>query len=561
LKPFTVAILADTHIRTDPHDPQAGYPSDALHNERARRAVALARARGPAFTVHLGDVTHTLPGLSTHEPAQQQARAILDELGGPLYVAPGNHDVGDKPDSHATAPRSDDRGREVFRRFWGPTWRSWDHGGCHFATLDTAVMNTTSDAEREQRTWLEADLRGHERIFLFLHYPPFILRSDEPAHYDNLAEPARSWLLDLARRRGVEAVFAGHVHNVFFGRHAGVRLYSLPSTAFVRPEYAELFAVAPADENGRNDMAKLGLALLHVQEQGHRIEVVRSALSHEAWSQSPRPSPLGVWFRGGWARTVDLPCGDLDEFGRKQARNDYPLLALLDLGMTRIRLPLSDLGDPDSGRRIEELGALGVRLLVFSVGAPRRAEVDRVRENAERIGLWEVILPASRAGEVLADLAELPGPIALSLVESEPAGDGYFSHFPDQGFLPDRPLPRWVAGLPASVTHLSFRIPWGAPIAAGVGAARAVAAAQGRRAVCHVQMPRGDEHRMGDDDEAVTRVALRALSAAEAYPECQIYLDTFEDKDRGYFPRHGLIDRRGNPRAAATALRAAVVKS
>ena len=32
-------------------------------------------------------------------------------------------------------------------------------------------------------------------------------------------------------------------------------------------------------------------------------------------------------------------------------------------------------------------------------------------------------------------------------------------------------------------------------------------------------------------------------------------LDTFMDIDRGYFARHGLVDRRNNPRPAATVLR------
>lgn len=560
MKPFTVAILADTHIRTEPRDPQASYPSDALHNARARRAVALARQRSPAFTVHLGDVTHTIPGLPTHGAAQAQARLILGELGGPLFVAPGNHDVGDKPDSHATAPRADERGRDTFRRHWGPTWRSWDHDGCHFVTLDTAVLNTGSDAEQEQREWLEADLRDRERTFLFMHYPAFVFRADEPAHYDNVAEPARAWLLALLQQHRVEAVFAGHVHNVFLGRRSTTRLYTLPSTAFVRPEYSELFAVAPADENGRNDEPKLGLAMLHVDERGHRVEFVRSALGDAAWERAPRASPLGVWLRGGWARAVDLPCGDLDEFVCKRARNDYPLLALLDLGIRRVRIPLMELEDPAARERAADMRAFGIELLAFSPGIPGPRERALLQANVDLVASWEVIVPPSRLEGALAGLGDVPVPIALSRFDVEPLGEGYFSHFPEQGFLPDDPL-KDAADLHPAITHLVFRVPAGEPIAGGVAAAQQAAAAVDKLAVCHVQTPRGDERCVGDDDLAVAKTAVEALQAAESFPGSQVYLDTFEDKDRGYYPRHGLIDRRGNPREAARALREALVSA
>ena len=47
---------------------------------------------------------------------------------------------------------------------------------------------------------------------------------------------------------------------------------------------------------------------------------------------------------------------------------------------------------------------------------------------------------------------------------------------------------------------------------------------------------------------------VEALKAARAYPDAAIFLDTFMDHDRGYYPRHGLIDRRFDPRPALYAL-------
>jgi hypothetical protein len=46
-----------------------------------------------------------------------------------------------------------------------------------------------------------------------------------------------------------------------------------------------------------------------------------------------------------------------------------------------------------------------------------------------------------------------------------------------------------------------------------------------------------------------------ALLAATALPEVTVLLDGLLDKDRGYHPRPGLLDRRCNPRPAAMVLR------
>jgi hypothetical protein len=42
--------------------------------------------------------------------------------------------------------------------------------------------------------------------------------------------------------------------------------------------------------------------------------------------------------------------------------------------------------------------------------------------------------------------------------------------------------------------------------------------------------------------------------AAYSQPRTRVFLDTFMDLDRGYFPRHGLYDRRWNPRKGAHVL-------
>jgi len=328
-----------------------------------------------------------------------------------------------------------------------------------------------------------------------------------------------------------------------------VEIYCVPAVAFTRPEYAEMFPVGPAEENGRNDSAKLGFTILHIDAKGHRVEVVRLA-------QDPLPppvlSPLGIWLRGGWAREVDLPCGDLDEFSRKLARNDWPLLALDEMGIRRIRVPAADLDHP----RTADLEAWGFRFLPFSVGVPTGPDHDRLERHRRAIDAHEVVTYSEKMKDTLDVVARSPIPVALSLYDpGEPDANGYFSHFPFQGFRLDGIAVTALPQLPGSVSRLVFRIPPEVEVAEGMTRAEGIARGLGVGALCHVELPRAGEAHLQADDAAVSSRAAAALKAAVRSPETPIYLDTLEDKDRGYFPRVGLIDRRSNPRSAVAVLR------
>jgi hypothetical protein len=561
MQPLQVAILADTHIRSTPEDPQACYPSDGLMNARARRVVELIRARDPDLAVHLGDVTHTLPALSAHGPTQRQARELLWSLDCAMMVAPGNHDVGDKPSSRASAARADRAAHDAFILTWGPPWMSLDHGGCRFITLDSPIMDTGDPMEAEQWTWLEDQLTEAQRSFVFLHYPPFLLHPDEPAHYDNLGLVARRRLLSLLAAHRVEAVFAGHVHNFFHHRHQGTEHWLLPSTAFVRPEYSELFPVPPLAENGRDDPDKIGFAMLHVDPEGHRLEWVCPARVAGDRSEPPAPSPVGVWLRGGWARTVDLPAGDLDPFDRKRARNDWTELALMDLGLHHLRVQLADLDDPELGPRLRDLAAQGYAIQVASLGPPSHGDLAILDRHHSQLDCWELILPPSWEPRDLASLARCPLPVALSVVDpGAPGPGGYHSHFPEQGFTVDSVAFERLRSMvgdapPRALRWLAFRVPHDQPIWPTALRAHALADSMGLEALCHVELARGSEREPPSDLHAASRRAAEASLVAAAQPRLRVMLDGLTSKDRGYHPRPGLLDRRCNPLPPARVLR------
>src|SRR5690606_29363405 len=106
------------------------------------------------------------------------------------------------------------------------------------------------------------------------------------------------------------------------------------------------------------------------------------------------------------------------EFARKRARNDYPLLALWEMGIGRLRVPLDDLMDEGTAERMAALAQQGARFTVFVFGWPRAREVQRLAQHRGLLHAVEVVLRwplASDCAERVEALREASGlPVHLS---------------------------------------------------------------------------------------------------------------------------------------------------
>lgn len=552
-----VALVSDTHVRPPYDDGQQAFASDASHNARNEVVAEAVRALAPDVLVHLGDVVHPIPTLPAHADALQIAHGLYAGLGCPLLVVPGNHDVGDKRGS-ASAPEQAAAARDAFEATWGPVYRSLEVDGVRLVVVDGGLLGGDGPRALAQRAWLEQTLAAGGRTFVFTHYPPYLCDPDEHEHYDNLPPRVRGWLLDLLADAGVEALFSGHVHRFFYNRYRGVDLYTLPSVAFARPEYAALRPVPPVDaEHGRDDTEQLGWASLTITDRDHRLDL------HPPFSRAPgppaRPQPLGTWLRHRLGRRSELPLGDLDALTRKVARDDRDLVQVLDLGLTAVRVPLADLDDADVRARVAWLARQGVATHLFTAGLPTAGQTALHRAYGA-FAPWEVVCRPADHAALRQALSAWTGP-ALTLGRigrSLQAEGSYFSHFPGVGFDPDDPAvaPLIEAAAPGAVEAVAFRIADGAPIAERVARAVAQAEALGVRATCHVELPFGAEDRCQDDDDLVVERVQAAATAAETHPGARVFVDLLRDKDRGYWPRHGLVDPADRPRPAYLALKA-----
>lgn len=583
---FSFAIVGDTHVKPTSGDQSAPWKVNEKATARARFIAREMARYEPRFIIHLGDLVHPVPELATFPEAVALTKDVFRQHHNRMHVLPGNHDIGDKPSRVMPAKSVRESWIRIHEENYGPSWRSFDEDGIRFVLLNNPLLNSGLALEAQQDAWLEETLASAQglRVFVFMHYPLYLLDAAEPSTYDNIDEPARSRLLERLQRHKVEAVFAGHVHNIFYHRQATTEFYVMMATSFVRQDYSEMFRIEAVHENGRDDAEKLGFAIVDVHSDGHVVHYLRShgeELTPEAAAlpiakrttdllAHPKKhggAPIGVFMRHPWAETVTLPQnGPMDEFVRKEARNDYQVAALWRLGVRHLRVPASDLHAPASRSRMLDLCANGHRFTVSGFGIPADQQRETVLDAASRgvIDRYELVLPfdemAARAADIVSFRRELGRPVILAPVASsadEAKVGSKIELFVSHGFGPHRFAD--IDGLLAAgvqVDGFVIRVGLDADLAALARDLDAWGAARGLAMDLHLRIAANNPAANVRDDAAILRAVAELYACALAYPRVTMLADPFMDIDRGYFVRHGLIDRRCNLRPAGLAVEA-----
>lgn len=576
-KLFSYAVIADTHVNHGEKETNSVYPVNALHNGRLRHVVRDINSRpNLEFVIHLGDLVHPVPALpDLFSQASACYKDIMAELNYPVHVIPGNHDIGDKPSDWTPAVCVNDEFLDLYREQFGADYSAFNHDGIHFILLNASIINSDLACEQEQKTWLEDYFKAHAggRFFVNIHYPAFLAERNEASHYDNIDEPGRTWLLDLLEKNKVEALFSAHTHNFWYHRHEGIDFYYALSTACVRQDYSEIVRVPPMDdmEGGRNDQPKHGYYLVHVHENRHVVEVVRTygeliepdvEVSTPAQTfdslhplQNPRAC-LGFDMRQDWMDLVQVPpSGGPDEFNRKAARNDYPLMNMWEMGIRRLRIPRIDLQNAYRRDRLRALCDQGHEFVLYTFGIPEPAFLKMLAQNADLISAWEITFPWSELENIASQIAplrtEMNIPIYLSKLrgKEEHEGDGAkFVHAINHGFVVGETDQIHEVAKLSGVDGVVFRVASDAPVWENVIAAGEICdAAKIAGSLITRMSPINPAEFRKDDLWTANRVG-EAMVAAMTQKNIHVIIDTLADIDRGYFRRNGVVDRLYNPR-------------
>ena len=559
-------ILADTHYMLNPDRPQVEFPSRRLQSARAERALALAAALEGAFVIHLGDLLQEAPESVDFEQAMGEALAQMERYGlRPKHVA-GNQDIGDKPDPTMPTNPVTPQSLERYHRLFGPSWYSWDQAGLHFIVLNSQVLNTDLPARFEQRQWLEADLAAHsdKRIFVFLHLSPFLKEPGEPylGHYDNIAQPDRRWLIELLNRYSIELVCSGHSHFSFFNRLEQTRHLVVVSTSFTRPGFSELFSAPPPPDQGRDDAPKLGFYLMRVQDEGTRAHFIRTggnsdpldpaSQDRHLLTRLPRDlpqSPLGVVLRHPLTHAVEVPLA-WPSAVRQPVRNDYPLLACLEMGLRHASLPGADLADPLQAERLALLRDEGVQLTASWLWSGQPGLAETVQQHRTQLDYLELQLPGTPWPDeaCLREIRRCRADAGLSITLS--------------AIIPGEPIP----GKQLRRTRRGYRL----HELAGLDNHLSESATFIDRVLCRLPIDANPWDEMAaalslppltsigaidwiiefaaQDEALQLRRAAEAIFSAARFPHSRLFLEPLIDQDRTMDVTFGLLDRLCNPR-------------
>ncbi len=209
---FTFIHVTDTHLPSHYYWGDEEVYTDSTELEDFRAVIDDINIINPEFVLHTGDLINDGELEALGIPSISRSKKILHELNVPLFIVPGNHDLG----GWDAAPAPDGTARRTWWKYFG--WKYLDHtpsgtvktqnysfnyGNAHFTGLESYInydgwrynIYGYKGFTDEQLDWLDRDLAASQNAELrVLFY-----------HYDFEND------LDLSAL-DVDAAFWGHIH-------------------------------------------------------------------------------------------------------------------------------------------------------------------------------------------------------------------------------------------------------------------------------------------------------------------------------------------------------------
>ncbi|KAH9283597.1 Serine/threonine-protein phosphatase CPPED1 [Echinococcus granulosus] len=214
---FTFVQLADPQLALlerygEKRDPPYKWDRELALVDRAISAINRLSSK-PKFVIICGDLVDAEPGRSERQDQISDLKSSLAKISPdiPIFVLPGNHDIGNSPSPADIGDYTSYWGDDYFT-FWCGKVKNivvnsqlyFDHSSCQaeFSAQDGWLDNELSTSENENA----------ENILIFQHIPPFKKSPSEEDDYFNLPISVREDLLNRYYKAGVRYLFSGHLH-------------------------------------------------------------------------------------------------------------------------------------------------------------------------------------------------------------------------------------------------------------------------------------------------------------------------------------------------------------
>lgn len=228
-KPIVIVQIADAQLGFDAavkgQQPGAEYVNDLTFEVECLKAtVAKVNELKPDMVVFSGDQVH-LPYDAEQWEAFMQGIADIDPSIEQYHI-PGNHD-------HILKDGTADP-QDFIRRF-GSDRFAVKKKNVNVVGVNTSLIYFNSVLEQDQMVWLEETLEATEEgdvTLIFGHHPFFCENIDEEDSHVQIPRYKRYQYFEYFRSKGVDAVFAGHLHDNRAGEYEGIPMLTTTSSGY-----------------------------------------------------------------------------------------------------------------------------------------------------------------------------------------------------------------------------------------------------------------------------------------------------------------------------------------
>ena len=228
-KTFTVVQIADAQLGFDAavkgSKPGAEYVNDLTFEVECLKAtVAKVNELKPDAIVFTGDQVHLPYNIEQWDAFMQIIAGIDPSI--KVYHLPGNHD-------HILRDGTADPA-DFIERF-GSDHFAAKEGKVNLIGLNTSLIYFNSELEPGQVQWLETALAKTKKgdvTLVFGHHPFFCENIDEDDTHVQIPKAKRYQYFDLFMENGVDAVFAGHLHDNRAAEYEGIPMLTTTSSGY-----------------------------------------------------------------------------------------------------------------------------------------------------------------------------------------------------------------------------------------------------------------------------------------------------------------------------------------
>ena len=228
-KTITIVQIADAQLGFDAavkgSVPGAEYVNDLSFEVKCLRAtIAKVNEIKPDVVVFTGDQVHLPTDMEQWDAFLQIIKDIDQSI--KVYHLPGNHD-------HILRDGTADP-KDFINRF-GSDRFCINEGGVNLIGLNTSLIYFNSELEPGQMDWLKASMaqiKENDVTLVFGHHPYFCEHIDEEDSHVQITKSKRRQYFDLFKTYGVDAVFAGHLHDNAAAEYEDIPMLTTTSSGY-----------------------------------------------------------------------------------------------------------------------------------------------------------------------------------------------------------------------------------------------------------------------------------------------------------------------------------------